>query len=164
MTSADQGQPGTAPQWLTLTEAAIHSGYSRDAIRQRIRRGTLKATKGNGGQLRVQARDLDDLPPPDTSPDDQGRPEDRSAELAMDVLRTTVDELRIDLERTRTTLDAAQTDRLNDRGRAERAEAQAKAQEDRAAVAEARLTASEAALAEAQTPLLLRVIRAVRGR
>lgn len=171
MTSADQGQPGTASQWLTLTEAATHSGYSRDAIRQRIRRGKLQATKGNDGQLRVQARDLDDLPPPDLTADDQGQPGDKSSDLALDVLqatvadlRTTVNDLGQQLEKARTALDMTQADRLNDRGRAERAEAQAVAESARAATAEARALAAEAALVEARTPLLVRVIRAVRGR
>ena len=58
MTVDDQGRPGNGPGWLTLTEAAARTGYSRDALRQRIRRGKLSASKGNDGQLRVQARDL----------------------------------------------------------------------------------------------------------
>lgn len=171
MTTDEQGRPGPAPQWLTLTEAAARSGYSREAIRQRIRRGKLVATKGNDGQLRVQARDLEDLPPLDQSTDDQEQPGDDPRDVALDFLqstvadlRTTVNDLGQQLEKARTALDVAQTDRLNDRGRAERAEAQATASAERATAAEARLAVMEASLAEAVTPLLIRMIRAVRGR
>src|SRR4051812_10484707 len=111
MTRDDQGRPPDGPEWLTLTDAAARSGYSRDALRQRIRRGTLPHTKDNVGQLRVRARDLADLPPPDTSPDDPersggtatdipGRTRDVAGSVALDVLRSAMDDLRDDLERT----------------------------------------------------------------
>src|SRR3954453_12024747 len=164
MTVDDQGRPGDGPGLLTLTEAAARTGYSRDALRQRIRRGKLSASKGNDGQIRVHARDLGDLPPADPSVDDQGQVDDANMDVALDVLRATVDDLRTDLGRTRTALDKALVDRLNDHGRAERAEAQAEADSARAAAAEARLAPAEAALVEARTPLVLRVIRAFRGR
>src|SRR3954468_12381629 len=102
MTVDDQGRPGDSPGWLTLTEAAARTGYSCDALRQRIRRGKLSANKGNDGQIRVQARDLSDLPPADLAVDDQGQPDDASLVVALDVLRATVDDLRTDLGRTRT--------------------------------------------------------------
>lgn len=75
--------------------------------------------------------------------DDPVRPGDEAKALALDVLRTTVDDLRDDLERARTILDATLAAHLVDRGRAERAEAEA------AAVA-ARLAVLEAAEAEAR--------------
>jgi hypothetical protein len=46
MTVDDQGRPGDGPGLLTLTEAAARTGYSRDALRQRIRRGKLSTSKG----------------------------------------------------------------------------------------------------------------------
>jgi len=165
MPESDPGQSG----WLTLTEAARRSGHSREALRQRVRRGRLRSQMGNDGQLRVREQDLADLPP--TSTDDQGDSAPAVPETVLDVLRATVDDLRSalndtrqDLERTRTTLDAAQADRLVDRGRAERAEAQAEAASARAAAAEARLAAAEAALAEARTPWTVRVVRGLRPR
>lgn len=159
--------------WLTLTEAAARTGHTREAIRQRIRRGSLPATKGNDGQLRVQARDLADLPPPDMTADDPGHSRDATPDATVAVplatlvdLRTTMDDLRTTVDDLRTTLaatvDKAHADRLVDHGRAERAEVQAAAAADRATLAENRLAAAEAALAEARTPWAVRVIRAWR--
>ncbi len=146
--------------WLTLTEAAAHTGHTREALRQRIRRRSLAASKGNDGQLRVQARDLADLPPPDPTVADPGQHDGAALDATLDVLTATVADLRADLERTRTALDKAQADRLADHGRAERAEAQATAETARATLAENRLATVEAALAEARTPWAVRVIRA----
>jgi hypothetical protein len=163
--------PGHLPEpgWLTLTEAASRSGHSREALRQRIRRGRLPSTKDNQGQLRIRPEDLADLPPPDASTDDQVQQESEAEGVALDVLRTTVDDLRTtvnkleqDLERARLSADKAAVDRLADHGRAERAEAQATAEKGRAERAEARATAAEAALVEARTPLVLRLVRALR--
>lgn len=161
MIQDDQGRPPD-DQWMTLTEAAQRSGYTREALRQRVRRGTLPATKGNDGQLRIQARDLIDLPPPDATTDDQGHGDDAITEAALAILVATVADLRADLVRTRTALDTAVADYLADHGRAERAEAQAKAETIRAATAEARLLAVETALAEARLPWAIRIIRAIR--
>lgn len=148
--------------WLTLTEAATRTGHTREAIRARIRRGSLPSSKGNDGQLRVQARDLDDLLPRDAAVDDPERlqgPAMAALLQAIAGLRTTVDELRTTLA---VTTDKAVADRLADHGRAERAEAQATAEAERAARAEAQLIAAEAALAEVRTPWAIRVIRAWR--
>lgn len=161
MTQDDQGRPPD-DQWMTLTEATQRSGHTREALRQRVRRGTLPATKGNDGQLRIQARDLADLPPPDTTTDDHGQGNDATTEAALAILVATVADLRADLERTRTTLEVALADRLADHGRAERAEAQVKAEMACAAIAETRLATVEVALAEARLPWIVRVIRAVR--
>lgn len=161
MIQDDQGRPPD-DQWMTLTEAAQRSGYTREALRQRVRRGTLPATKGNDGQLRIQARDLADLPPPDATTDDQGHGDNAITEAALAILVATVADLRTDLVRTRTALDTAVADCLADHARAERAEAQAKAETIRAATAEARLLAVETALAEARLPWAIRIIRAIR--
>lgn len=174
MTQDDQGRPepisgqpsGQPPddQWLTLTDAAARYGYTREALRQRVRRGRLRAIKGNDGQLRVQARDLADLPPPDVSGVNPGQHDNATVDVALDVLTSTVADLRTDLERTRMALDAALADRLAEHGRAKRAEAQTVAEASRAAVAEARLAVAETALVEARQPWIVRVIRAVRAR
>lgn len=151
MTDDAQGRPGPAADGqLTLTEAAARCGYTRAALRARIRRKSLSAVKGNDGQYRLQARDVDDLPPPD-----DGQHDDVAMDAAMDILSSTVAGLRA-------ALDIATAGRLADHGRAERAEAQAVAEASRAAVAEARLAAAEAALVEARQPWIVRVIRAVR--
>ena len=159
-TGVDTGQGEDRPGLLTLTEAAARSGHSREALRQRVRRGTLRAIRGNDKQYRIDIRDLDDLPPPEpASPDDPGQvPDD-----ALDSLAGTVADLRAELTAARIALDAMQAERLTDRGRAERAESQAAGEERRADAAEARANRAETALAEARTPYLIRVIRAFRG-
>jgi len=173
MTQDDHGQPGPTPpgqppdeQWLTLTDAAARCGHTREALRQRVRRGSLRAIKGNDGQLRIQTRDLADLPPPDATRDatgaDPGQHDSATlvatTDATPDMLATTL----ADLARTRTALDTAQADHLADRGRAERAEAQAAAEARRADAAEARLAAVEAVLTEARLPWIVRVVRAIR--
>jgi hypothetical protein len=167
MSEVDQGQGVRVTAWLSLTEAARRTGHSREALRQRVRRGKLRAQMGNDGQLRINEQDLADLPPP--SQVDQERPGSTAADTTLDVLRMAVDDLRSTasdlrqaLEHTRTALDTAQADHLVDRGRAERAEARAEAEAARATAAEARLVATEAALAEARTPWAVRVVRALR--
>lgn len=144
---------------LTLTEAAAQSGHSREALRQRVRRGSLRAVRANDGQYRIDPRDLADLPPPET-PDDPGQPQGD----ALDTLVGTVADLRAELAAARAALDGVQADRLADRGRAERAEAEAAAERRRAEAAEARAGGAEAALSEARTPYLIRVIQAFRRR
>lgn len=163
--------------WLTLTEAAERTGHTREAIRARIRRGSLPASKGNDGQFRVQARDLADLAPPDAAMAGHGQEEAAAGNVTMAGLLSTVAGLRAAMDEMRTTLaatmDKALADRVADHGRAERAEAQAAAERERAAMAETRLAAAEAALAErqaaaeaalaeARTPWAVRVIRAWR--
>jgi len=156
----DHGQPPDG--WLTLTEAAARTGHTREALRQRVRRETLPATKSNDGIVRVHLRDLADLPPPDESTADHGQPDDAATGVALDALIATVADLRADLGRTRTALDTATADHLVDRGRAAHAEALAVAEARRADLAEVRLAAAEAALAEARTPWAVRIIRAWR--
>ncbi len=154
----DPGHP--LDGWLTLTEAAARTGHTREALRQRVRRNTLPVIKGNDGILRVKAADLADLPPSDDTPDNP----DATTVVALDILASTVADLRADLARMRTALDATHAERLGSHGRAERAEAQAVAATAQAAAAEARLTVIEATLAEARTPWAVRLIRAWRTR
>jgi len=158
--------------WMTLREAAARTGHTKDAIRQRVRRRSLAATKGNDGVVRVSARDLTDLPPPDASLDatpnatidDHGRPTADAMAATLDGLRTTLDRTLDDLGHTRSALDAARADHLVAHGRAERAEAEAAACRARADAAEERVASVELALTEARTPWAVKVIRAVRGR
>lgn len=153
--------PGPSPDgMLTLTDAAAHTGYSREALRQRVKRGSLLAIKGNDGMLRVHRRDLADLPPPDETVDDQRQADRATADAALAILVATMSDLRVDLERTRSTLNAAWVDRTVDHERAVRAEEKAKAEAARAIAAETRLAAAEAALAEARMPWAVRVISA----
>jgi regulator of protease activity HflC (stomatin/prohibitin superfamily) len=128
MSTDDRVQPPDT--WLTLTEAATRTGHSRESLRQRVRRGSLPATKGNDGMVRVNVRDLADLPPPDVSTDDHPqpsggdhvRPGDTSTDATLAALVATMDDLR-----------TARADHLADRGRAEAAEARAAAAEARVA-------------------------------
>ena len=159
--------------WLTLTEAAAHTGHTREAIRQRIRRGSLPASKGNDGQLRVQRRDLADLPPPDATTDDHGQPRNATRDATADVPLVSLADLRMTVDDLRTTLVVTLDKALADQGRAEQAEAradQAEARERearaladqrgadmtaalmRAARAEGEATALREALTEARRP------------
>ena len=136
--------PGlSADGWLTLTEAAARTGHTREAIRQRIRRGSLRAVKDNSGVLRIGARDLADLPPLDATTDDQGDANDTATDAALAVLVATVADLRADLGQTRTALDAA----LTDRGRSEQEREEARV---RAASAEGEAKTLREALVEAR--------------
>jgi len=170
----DLGHDGRG--WPTLSEAAARSGYTREALRLRARRGKLKVLKDNTGQIRVDPRALADLPPPDTTLDDHGQPGDGSESLTpddlratLDVLRSTLDDLRVNLGQARSDLAQAQSDRLVDRGRAERAEAEAAIEKGRREAAEAAIAVererrekAEADLEKARTPWLLRTIRELR--
>src|SRR4051794_10656258 len=49
----------TGASWPTLTEAAARSGYTREALRLRVRRGKLRAVKGNDGVTRLDPTGLD---------------------------------------------------------------------------------------------------------
>ena len=162
----DRDRTGRDPGLLTLTQAAARCGYTRAALRQRARRGSLPSVKGNDGLIRLRAEDLDALPPPDADEDadDQDQPEVEGIGEAMDVLRSIVANLRIDRDHMRTGLDEARNELSAERIRAALAEEQAAAAAARTAAAEARLAVAEAALAEARTPLVLRIIAAIRRR
>lgn len=89
--------------------------------------------------VRLDPRDLSDLPPPDVTTVDQGRPGDGREHMTPDdqamtmvVPRSTMDDLQDELDHIRSALDRVQADHLVDRGRAERAEAQTAAETARA--------------------------------
>ena len=88
-----------------LSEAAERSGATVEAIRQRIRRGTLHAIKGNDGRVRVKLTDADITALTAARPSGQpyGQPsghhdEDNSAIKALEAY---VNTLREDLARER---------------------------------------------------------------
>ncbi len=53
MADQHQGSDEAAP-WLALSDAASRLGVSVDALRSRIRRGSLRARRGNDNRLFVQ--------------------------------------------------------------------------------------------------------------
>ena len=59
---------------VPLGEAARLSGLSTEAIRLRIRRGTLPCTKANDGRLLVRVADLGELAPGRPTLSDRDRP------------------------------------------------------------------------------------------
>lgn len=181
--------PDDPGQLLTLTEAASFSGYSREALRLRVRRKKLPAVRGNDGMVRVKASDLADLPPstPDDPEDDH--PVHDGDELAEARLQLAI--LQVDRDAEKRRADAAQTrvitleeevrdaralvdqrtqevaqgqkavGRAEALGEAARA-AQAMA-EAAAARAEGKVSILENELREARRPLWERVVRSLRG-
>lgn len=82
-------------RFLTLAEAAEVLGISKDGVRMRVRRGTLRSEKGEDGRVYVYVSDQDrerDTPEP------QGQVEGSQAEL-VEVLREQVEDLRARLDR-----------------------------------------------------------------
>jgi len=45
--------PNTAGDWLSYPQAAERLGITQDAVRQRVKRGTLLASRGNDGKPRI---------------------------------------------------------------------------------------------------------------
>src|SRR5215217_2558945 len=84
-----------------LSEAAERSGATVEAIRQRIRRGTLHAIKGNDGRVRVKLTDADIAALTAARPSERpsGQPDEDSS--AIKVLEVYVNALREDLARER---------------------------------------------------------------
>lgn len=64
----------TEPRWLPITEAAIELGLSREALRGKVKRRTIRSRKGNDGKVLVLVDDRptcdDDRPTvPQVQPD-----------------------------------------------------------------------------------------------
>lgn len=124
------------PELMLLADAARQLGTSPDAVRQRIKRGTLRGVKGNDGRMRVyldtgQMRpDATDHQPTTNRPNVQldDRPDDRTptdqTELVVE-LRRQVERLEAELRRQ---------DELH---RAERADLLAQLQADHARLIDA---------------------------
>jgi hypothetical protein len=81
-------------QRLTLAEAAEVLGLSKDGVRMRVRRGTLRSEKGEDGRVYVFVTDQDGTA---HETDPQGQVE-ASREL-VDTLRSQVEDLRARLDR-----------------------------------------------------------------
>src|SRR3954453_11590771 len=116
----DHGQ-----SWPSLSEAAKLTGYSREALRTRVRRGKLRAVKGNDGITRLDPAGLTDLPPPDVTEVDHGRPGGSEDDLPTGDQGLTMADLWDHLGQARSDLVKANADHLVAHGRAERAEAEA---------------------------------------
>ncbi len=139
---------------ITLAEASQRSGLSVEALRLRIRRNKLASRKDNMGRVTVRVGDLDDLVPPRNSdlgetsePDDV--PEDTTAEELA--------QAEAELLEARLRIARLEAEKEGETRRADDAEA-------RVTTAEGRADSAEAALREATTPLVLRVVRALRRR
>jgi excisionase family DNA binding protein len=87
---------------LTLAEAAKFLGLSKDAIRMRVRRGTLRSQKGGNGVVYVFRGDLDATTDATAyEPTDEPEPQrevEASREL-VDTLKEQVEDLRARLDR-----------------------------------------------------------------
>ncbi len=78
-------------RWLTLSEAAEVLGISKDAVRMRVRRKTLRSEKGEDGRVYVfVVPDQDDVPPGEPVP---GGAPDPSREL-VEEMRGRIEDLR----------------------------------------------------------------------
>lgn len=112
------------PVLMLLADAARQLGTTPDAVRQRIKRGTLRGVKGNDGRMRVyldpdQTRlDATDQQPTTDRPNAQldDRPDDRTptdqTELVTE-LRRQVERLEAELRRQDELHRAERTDLLN---------------------------------------------------
>ena len=80
---------------VSLAEAAEILGVSKDGVRMRVRRGTLRSVKGEDGRVYVFRGDLD---ADQDKPEPEARVEGSAAEL-IEVLREQVEDLRSRLDR-----------------------------------------------------------------
>jgi hypothetical protein len=80
---------------VSLAEAAEILGVSKDGVRMRVRRGTLRSVKGEDGRVYVFRGDLD---ADQDKPEPEARVEGSTAEL-IEVLREQVEDLRSRLDR-----------------------------------------------------------------
>lgn len=185
-TTADRPGPATPGRLVTLAEAAALSGQSTEAIRSRIRRRTLRSTRGNHGALMVHLDELETGRPRSTDRDHPaghpvtpGRPPatDRPTEEATalrDRLEAVTAELAAErLDRAAERLEAAERhgrELAELRERVGRAEVQAEAASTAHAVAEAgtvraeaRADAVELEVRRLRRPWLERLVSAIRG-
>ena len=65
----------TEPRWLPITEAAAELGLSREALRGKVKRRTIRSKKGNDGRIAVLVSDRP-TDRPSVPPPPQGRPWD----------------------------------------------------------------------------------------
>ncbi|MEI8395368.1 MAG: hypothetical protein WCF85_11575 [Rhodospirillaceae bacterium] len=126
----------TDPVWLPLTEAAVRLGLSTNALKMRVKRGTVLASRDNRGKVMVSVgsvatptdplgRDPEKPTPPTL---ESTRPTPLENELVTE-LRAQIERLRDDLSRERAAHSSAMEAALD------RAERQHKAEIDRLAQA-----------------------------
>jgi hypothetical protein len=153
-----------AGHWLRLSEAAARLGTTVDAVRSRIRRGSLESRRGNDGWIKVMVPtvELDQSPPrPDGA--DPGRVQATTRQdEGDDWLREDRDEALAEADHWR---------RLVEDERVARVKAEAEREAERAMLAETRTALAaerargdrlEAALAEARRPWLAKVFEGLR--
>jgi chromosome segregation ATPase len=124
-------------EWLTYTEAAKRLGTTPDAIRQRVKRGQMKASRGNDGRPRVWSDVRLTEHMTEHSPDSPKRAESEQTEHSgrVKALEDHIETLKADLaevrqERERDRADhAASLERLETRLIEERAQLQDQLQE-----------------------------------
>ena len=154
-------QAGT---WLRLGEAATRLGTTVDAVRSRIRRGSLEARRGNDGRIRVMVPtgEFDQSPPRPNGPEADHAQAGPRLEEGDDWLREERDEALAEADHWR---------RLVEYERVARVKAEAERDAERTLLAEARTALSaerargdrlEAALAEARRPWLAKVLEGLR--
>ena len=86
-------RPGRRPgRRLTLTEAAEVLGMSRDAVRMRVRRGSLRSEKGEDGRVYVFVEPDQDTVHPESQKEGSSSP-------LIEVLRDEISHLRRESER-----------------------------------------------------------------
>src|SRR3954471_8906989 len=85
----------TTQGWMTIADAAKLLGVSDEAVRQKVKRRTLRARKGNDGRLQVMV----ETPPAQGQPktDQPKETQDNAGEI--NALREHVQTLREDKER-----------------------------------------------------------------
>jgi hypothetical protein len=88
-------QPPADPLWLPIAEAAVRLGITENAVRNRLKRRTLRSRKGNDRRVFVLLDPTDQPPtndrPATDQPSDQppATQSDQSADLRAEVARLT---------------------------------------------------------------------------
>lgn len=154
----------TDGEWLTYTEAAKRLGTTPDAIRQRIRRGQMRGSRGNDGRPRVWSDALPAEQPIGPSPNSSNRTESemfgqvKALESHVETLKTQIsraerqaDEARKRVDDLSDQLAIAERERATDR------EARAVAEANLARL-QAELKWERAELARARRPWWQRII------
>jgi hypothetical protein len=135
---------GEAAAWTDVDEAATRLGLSKDAVRKRIRRGSLESRRGNDGSVRVLVTSATRLGP---VLDTAGHGADAAGTTALLVENARLAERLAAEERRSTELQDALAELRAVLGREQ-----------------ARGDRLESALAEARKGWLERLLEAVRGR
>src|SRR5829696_4574339 len=136
---SDDDRTGT---WLRPDEAASRLGTTVEAVRSRIRRGSLASKRGNDGRIRVLVTAIE---PDRSQPDDA--PAATGHDGTADWLRVERNEALLEADHWRSVAEVERTGRV-------RAEAELETMRAMLAKTEARGDRLEAALVEARRPWL----------